>query len=62
MKGERVDVMIAAMNGADYPPPIAITIKQGPRTIIRVEMSASDFALCLTGRLVIGDVTRGIGT
>jgi len=58
---EQVDVMIAQMNGATDPPPIAITFKQGARTVLRVEITPSDFALALTGRLVIGTVTRGAG-
>lgn len=58
---ERVEVMIAQMNGETDPPPIAITFKQGSRTILRVEMPPADFALCLTGRLVFGEVTRGDG-
>lgn len=61
MKGERVEVMIAQMHGETDPPPIAVTFKQGNHTILRVEIPPADFALCLTGRLVFGEVTRGGG-
>jgi hypothetical protein len=55
----KVEVLIAPLHGPDDLPPIAITFKQGPVTIIRVEMSPADFALAITGRLVQGEVTRG---
>lgn len=58
----RCDVMIAPMHGPADPPPIAITIKCGSSTLIRVEMTAEDFALAVTGRLVGAEITRGILT
>jgi hypothetical protein len=56
-----IDVMIAPMHGPDDPPPISITVKSGARTILRVELTQSDFALAITGRLVHGKITRGDG-
>jgi hypothetical protein len=55
----KVDVLIAPMHGPVDPPPFAITVKDGIKTLIRVELSAEDFALALSGRLVHGTVTRG---
>lgn len=57
-----VEVMIAPMHGPVDPPPIAITVKRGQRTILRVELTPEDFALAITGRLVHGSITRGDGT
>ena len=56
---QRVEVTIAPMHGFEDVPPIAVTVKDGARTIVRVELSAQDFALAVTGRLVHGVVTRG---
>jgi hypothetical protein len=58
MKSEKVEIMIGPMHGHVDPPPIAITIKQGHKTLIRVELSPNDFALAITGRLVFGEITR----
>ena len=55
----RVEVLIFPMHGETDPPPIAITIKNGSRTIVRVELTPEDFALAITGRPVHGLVTRG---
>jgi hypothetical protein len=57
---KHVEVLIAPMHGETDPPPIAITFKQGQKTLIRVEMNPADFALAITGRLVIGEITRGM--
>jgi hypothetical protein len=59
---DRVEVTIAQMNGETDPPPIAVTVKRGTVTVLRVEIPPADFALCLTGRLVFGEVTRGTST
>lgn len=45
------------MHGAEHPPPFAITLRKGAKSI-RAELSAEDFALALAGRLVIGTLTR----
>jgi len=51
-----VEVSIAPANGADDTPPIWITIKQRRETLARVSLTAQDFALAITGRLVIGEL------
>ena len=40
-------------------PKIVIQIKRGRHTIVRIEMDPAEFALCLSGRLVPGTITKG---
>lgn len=55
----KVEVTITPISGAVDPPPIGITIKRGRKAWVRVEMTAEDFALAVTGRLVHAEITGG---
>lgn len=47
-----VELSMGPLNGMSEPPMFNITIKDGTKLIARVYVSAEDFALALSGRLV----------
>ena len=47
-----VEMSMGPLGGAIEPPMFNVTIKDGTRLIARVYVSAEDFALALSGRLV----------
>lgn len=52
-----IDLIIGPTHGADDTPAIAVILKLGTKSY-RVEVDPADFALCLTGRMVKGRLTR----
>lgn len=57
MTSIKCELTIGTFNGAEHPPPIAITIKVGLKRI-RVNVTPEDFALALTGRLVEASIEK----
>jgi len=49
-----VEFTMGPLNGNIEPPQFAITVKDGTKLIARVYVSAEDFALALSGRMVKG--------
>lgn len=54
----QVEVLISPIHGPSDPPKIGVTFRDGRKVLATVELTAENFGLALTGRLVHGQLTR----